>query len=534
MFPGSDDTAKPRARQAAGLTGGQEKLRHLGRREYEIISDFRATLLPAFLPVLPQATIAARYVAADQIEAAGGDWFDAIPLADGDVAFIVGDVVGHGLAASAAMAQLRAVLNELLLAESSPAAALARVDKFAARSTALQAATVAVVVLAPSSGQMQYATCGHPAPLKIGRDGATRYLPATGSGPLGIGSQPIVETDTLEPGELLLLYSDGLVRRPGQPPATSLAELASVAASAARGSASRIDPTASAPERVCRLTAELLRRAGYADDVTTLAVQRLGTTLPSLHLEVPAEVASVRVIRRALDEWLARLEPRPDDRDDLQIAVVEIVTNAIQHAYISKHPGSIHFDAALRADGCLECAVADFGRWRAPDPNASERGNGLMVAEQLVDRLQITHPAQSEGVPANDPATVVTLVRRLTRLATLDTDDHAEVLTALDSTPFAIDIQLDGRVACAWVNGPVDLSTVDQFLRGLTTACRGGTLSLIVDLSGVSYLASDGVSALYQVARQVQRHGKTLELRAQNGSQAQGVLNIVGLPYQAA
>ena len=56
-------------------------------------------LLPAALPVLPRATIAAQYLGAGQEQSAGGDWFDAIPLTDGSVALVVGDVVGHGVAA---------------------------------------------------------------------------------------------------------------------------------------------------------------------------------------------------------------------------------------------------------------------------------------------------------------------------------------------------------------------------------------------------------------------------------------------------
>src|SRR5204862_607610 len=75
-----------------------------------IVAELQEALLPTALPVLPRARIAARYLVAGQEQAAGGDWFDAIPLDGGAVALVVGDVVGHGLAASAAMGQLRAVL----------------------------------------------------------------------------------------------------------------------------------------------------------------------------------------------------------------------------------------------------------------------------------------------------------------------------------------------------------------------------------------------------------------------------------------
>src|SRR5271167_1869730 len=83
--------------------------------------------------VLPRARIAARYLVAGQDQAAGGDWFDAIPLADGSVALVVGDVVGHGVVAAAAMGQLRAVLAELLAAEAELGRVLERADAFAAR-----------------------------------------------------------------------------------------------------------------------------------------------------------------------------------------------------------------------------------------------------------------------------------------------------------------------------------------------------------------------------------------------------------------
>jgi len=75
-----------------------------------IVAELQEALLPTALPVLPRARIAARYLVAGQEQAAGGDWFDAIPLDGGAVALVVGDVVGHGLSASAAMGQLRAVL----------------------------------------------------------------------------------------------------------------------------------------------------------------------------------------------------------------------------------------------------------------------------------------------------------------------------------------------------------------------------------------------------------------------------------------
>lgn len=61
-------------------------------------------------------------------------------------------------------------------------------------------------MLDPAGGQLRYVTCGHPEPLIVGADGATRFLPATGTGPLGTGSAPVLHTATLAPGELVLLH----------------------------------------------------------------------------------------------------------------------------------------------------------------------------------------------------------------------------------------------------------------------------------------------------------------------------------------
>jgi hypothetical protein len=108
----TDRVTQRRAAQQRAAEGAPESQIDPG-----VVAELQEALLPTALPVLPQLRIAARYLVAGHEQAAGGDWFDAIPLAGGGVALVVGDVVGHGVAASAAMGQLRAVLSELLAAE---------------------------------------------------------------------------------------------------------------------------------------------------------------------------------------------------------------------------------------------------------------------------------------------------------------------------------------------------------------------------------------------------------------------------------
>ena len=526
----ADVTLQVIERRVAREQAAQAELRSEVARGF--VAELQEALLPTALPVLPRARIAARYLVAGQDQEAGGDWFDAVTLANGSVVLIVGDLVGHGVTASAAMGQLRAVLNELLTAEADLAKVLQRADAFAARTPELRAATLALAVLDPVGGTLQYTTCGHPPPMIVAADGSRSvFLDGTGTGPLGTGSTPILATTTLRPGELVLLYSDGLIERPNRTISEGMAELAIVAADAVANRALPAGAAPSAAERVCQLTVELLTRTGYADDVTTLAAQRLAEPVPVLHLELPGGLDSVTAARRRLGEWFDRLDLAQDDRDALQLAVVEAVTNAVEHAYPPDRGGPVQVDAALCDDGHLECRVTDHGEWRPPDLALAYRGHGLMVAGHMVDDLVVSHPPGQSGDPSGALGTVVTLRRCLSRPAILASDASAHAARYAAEPPFGVDIGGDGTVPHAGVCGTVDITSADRLARQLLSACRGGTLPLTVDLSGVTHLASAGVRALYQVRERLTAHKQKLTLIAAPGSSAGIVLRLVRLPY---
>jgi serine phosphatase RsbU (regulator of sigma subunit)/anti-sigma regulatory factor (Ser/Thr protein kinase)/anti-anti-sigma regulatory factor len=494
----------------------------------DVVTELQGALLPMTLPVLPWARIAARYLVAAQDQGAGGDWFDAIPVPGDRVALIVGDVVGHGVAASAAMGQLRAVLNERLLAEPDLAAALAQADAFATRTPALRAATLVLAVLDPRTGHVSYATCGHPPPLVTGSGGTTRFLPGTGTGPLGTGSAPVLAEAVLEPGELILLYSDGLIERPDRTLTEGMDELAAVAADAAANRAMPVAAAGSAAERVCQLTVELLTRTGYADDVTTLAAQRLVAPVQALTRELPARNASVRAIQDSIEAWLARIDLFSKDWGELRLAIIEVVTNIIEHAYPPGQPGPIDFHAQLGDDGFLTCRIADRGVWRGPGQGHARGGSGLMLAGHLVDHLEVRRgPATETGEPAG---TVVWLRHRLHRPAAHASRASAQAAAHPSAEPFAVGITADAGRANATVRGPVDITTADRLASRLMAACRGGTLPLTVDLSQVSHLASAGVRALYQVRDRLATQHQALTLHASEQSPARTVLDLVKLP----
>ena len=533
LIVGADVTRQVTERQASQLAARQEAAE--AERRYTtaraIVAELQEALLPTALPVLPQAQIAARYLVAGHEQAAGGDWFDAIPLSDGSVALIVGDVVGHGVAASAAMGQLRAVLCELLTDETDTGRALRRADAFAARTPALRAATLAVAVLDPARGQLRYTTCGHPPLLVVGGDGKTRFLDSTGGGPLGTGSAPSLAFAELGPGEMVVLYSDGLIERPHRTVGEGMAELAEVAGDAASGRTLPMDAPPMAAERVCELVVELLTRTGYADDVTALAAQRLAEPAPPLRLELPGVRASLTRARDEFGRWLVRVGATAEDAEALHLAMVEVFTNAIEHAYPQApapggpDAGPIELAAVLGDDGWVECRIADHGTWQPPDPAEADRGHGLMVARHVVDSLQVSH---ADG-------TTVVLRHRLCRPAILASRHHSPQPAAYPAEPpFGVDTSAGpGGGAWAQVRGALTITTADLLARRLLAASRGGTLPLTADLTGVTQLASAGVSALYLVREQLAAHEQDLVLVTAPNSVAATVLDLVRLPHIA-
>ncbi|NGY60367.1 SpoIIE family protein phosphatase [Lentzea sp. NEAU-D13] len=518
---GFDVTGRVRRRQAEAARTADARYRS------DTVVDLRAALLPTSLPVLPQARISARCLVAADDQAAGGDWFDAIARPDGRVVLVVGDVVGHGVAASAAMSQLRAVLKHLLFTTADLPAVLAQVNTFAARERALRAATLALVLLDPQTGKFSYSRCGHPAPLVVRANGTAVYLDGAASGPLGVGRTPVVRTGQLGHDDLVLLYSSGLVERPNRSLSEGTAELAAVASDAAMNHVLPKGAATSAAERVCELTVELLTRTGYHDDVTALAVQRLAEPVPPLSVRLWAELGELPAARHAVRNWLAELNADHQDHEVLELAVGEAVTNAVEHAYPTG-PGVVHISAELLPDGICELRITDEGRWRAPDPASSERGHGLMLCEQLVDELTVTHPPQRSGNPVGARGTTVTVRHYLNQPTMIDSGTAASANDRAFA-PYRAETLVHGDMRLVRVSGPIDAVTAAVFERDLLSASRGGVTPMTVDLSGVTHLASAGVRILYEVTDQLSAHQQRPTLIAPDDSPAAHVLDLVDL-----
>ena len=240
---GSDELAL--LREVVGRSGSAleratlyERLHEAHRREREIAVRLQQALLPDDLAEVDGVEIVTRYIAADDVMQVGGDWFDTFAWPDGRIATIVGDVVGHDLEAAATMGRLRSATAALIpMGDPRPGAVLAALDRCARGRGGVDFVTAACVVVDPARGRLSYGSAGHPPPLLIDPDGATRWLDAATAPPIGQ-----IEVDRwfddrleIEPGTIVLLYTDGLVERRGVTLAEGMERLREVASQSVTG-----------------------------------------------------------------------------------------------------------------------------------------------------------------------------------------------------------------------------------------------------------------------------------------------------------
>ncbi|MEU8516439.1 SpoIIE family protein phosphatase [Kitasatospora sp. NPDC048722] len=183
-------------------------------------------ILPAAPPPLGPAGLraAVRYRPAAQRDRVGGDWYDVLPLPDECVLLAVGDIAGHGVGAATGMVALRHALRGLAVTGAGPARLLRWVNTVALRGQVT--ATAVCVLLDPASGGLRWARAGHLPPIRLGPDGA-EVLPLPHGVLLGALEEARYEEHTahLPPGDVLLLYTDGLVERRDRPVEESVDQL---------------------------------------------------------------------------------------------------------------------------------------------------------------------------------------------------------------------------------------------------------------------------------------------------------------------
>ena len=198
------------------------------RREHEIVEILQAAILPNVLPVLEGSSLDARYLAASENTGVGGDFYDAFILGDGRVVLTVGDVAGKGVEAAEAVGQLRNSLRMAAVVDPDPDSIVARLNDLIALGFSAPFATAIVGVYSPADGVFTWASAGHLPLVRRRADGDVELLGDLPTHPpLGVDATKLrpLWTLTVEPGERLLLFTDGLVERRGEDLDIGLARL---------------------------------------------------------------------------------------------------------------------------------------------------------------------------------------------------------------------------------------------------------------------------------------------------------------------
>lgn len=249
---------------------------HLARRaasaldNAELYSQTRAIAEQLQRAVLPQSVtgtgsweVACSYHPSGRTEV-GGDFYDAFPLDDGRMVAFVGDVMGRGVPAAAAMAQVRASVRAFASTDPTPEAVLAKLDGMVHRYGTDQLVTLAYVLTDEANGAVHLANAGHLPPIVLRADGTVERLPYADGPPLGLADERAGIVVPFAAGDTILVVTDGLVERRDEDLEIGLGRLTTAASGLAQG----------ALEHALHLLVATVRDDRYDDDIAALVLRR--------------------------------------------------------------------------------------------------------------------------------------------------------------------------------------------------------------------------------------------------------------------
>ncbi|WP_030937691.1 SpoIIE family protein phosphatase [Streptomyces sp. NRRL S-646] len=363
-------------------------------RERETALALQRSLLPRSLPRTAAVDAASRYLPAARA-GVGGDWFDVIPLSGMRVAMVVGDVVGHGIQASATMGRLRTAVRTLADIDLAPDELLTHLDDLVVRLSAEAGndgspgevgATCLYAVYDPVSRRCTLARAGHPPPVVVPPGGVPQQVDLPAGPPLGLGGLPFESAELdLREGSVLTFYTDGLIETRDRDVDASHQMLCDA-----------LETYSDSLDETCdRVLHALLPSGGALDDVALLLARTRG--LPASQVatwHIPADPALVAPIRKQvveqLDTWGLQ-----DAGFTAELVVSELVTNAIRYG---AHPIRLRL---IHDEATLICEVSDTSH-TAPHLRRAktwdEGGRGLLLVAQLTQRWGSRHTADGKTI----------------------------------------------------------------------------------------------------------------------------------------
>ncbi|MEV7678416.1 SpoIIE family protein phosphatase [Streptomyces sp. NPDC088341] len=383
-FDDMDRTTGAELAARAGLVLDNARMYTYQENVAETLQD---SMLPQVAPRMAGCDIATRYLPGTRLGRIGGDWFDAVKLPGSRTALVVGDVMGHGLNSAAMMGQLRTAVQTMATMEMPPAQLLRNLDDLAQRLGEQYLATCLYAVYDPIRSEVQIANAGHIPPVLVrAEDGSGEVLGIPTGAPIGVGGVAF-ETVTVrvDPGDRLVLCTDGLVEVRGEDIGDGLAALCASAA----------HPAASMDDACDTIIRALNTRGGRKDDVALLMARLNGIPdgdVAEYELAVdPREVGRARrMVRERLLGWSL-----PHAVETAELMVSELVTNALHHA--RAHRVGLRL---VRTDALL-CEVTDDEPAPATLLNAGrddESGRGLRVVSSLAREWGTSSTAHGKTV----------------------------------------------------------------------------------------------------------------------------------------
>ncbi len=355
----------------------------LFEREHDLSVRLQRSLLPDRLPSTDGVELEGHYRAGTAAVEVGGDWYDAVRRPDGLVQICIGDVSGKGIDAATVMGRQRTTFQVCAHDCVSPAEIIRRMIRHADGDEMI---TVACVSLDSYTGEIVYSCAGHPPPLLVDRgSGRTIRLDRASAPPIGVAEfADVVEARLpVTSPAVLAMYTDGLIERRGANIDEGIDFLASVLA----------DAQEVTPDGVLRSVGDAL---GEPDDDVALLVVRLNGIAARFEAEVPAEPASLPVLRRRLRAWLSHQQLDDEESSEIVLAVSEACNNAIEHAYRDHQDGRVKLMIAEEGE-TLRILVEDHGSWRAEEPGG-ERGRGIVLMQRLMGSATIETDADGTRV----------------------------------------------------------------------------------------------------------------------------------------
>lgn len=366
-------------------------------RERNTALTLQESLLPHRLAEHPAVDFSCRYLPAGSPLGVGGDWYDVISLSGSRVALVVGDVVGHGIHASATMGRLRGAVRTLADVDLEPDELLTHLDDLVIRlSTDTEnaehhngggdvGATCLYAVYDPISRRCSMARAGHPPPALIRPDGSVEFLELPAGPPLGVGGLPFESTQMeLPEGSVIALYTDGLVESRRHDVDTGMEKLRESLTSATLSLESKCDSVLDS----------LLDASNSEDDIALLIARTRTLNADNVATwNIPANPACVAHARAQANSKLSTW-----GLEDLsfvaELVISELVTNAIRY-------GGEPIQFRLIRGSTLIIEVSD-GSNTAPHLRRArvfdEGGRGLLLVAQMALRWGTRHISNGKTI----------------------------------------------------------------------------------------------------------------------------------------